>query len=71
MRKMINYFFSEEEKDLQTFYIAGNFVSTLPLEFLTNEKIARENYISIKSHQDFILKANQLTLTAVSAASAF
>jgi hypothetical protein len=61
MRKLVNYFFDAEKNSVQTFYVAGNYVSTLPLEFLTNEKIARENYTSIKNHEELIIKANQLT----------
>lgn len=59
MRKMVNYFFDTEEKSLQTYYIAGNYLSTLPLELLTNQKIARENYCCIKNYQETMIKANQ------------
>jgi predicted acylesterase/phospholipase RssA len=31
MRKLVHYFFDDEDAPLQTFYIAGNYVSTLPL----------------------------------------
>lgn len=59
MRKMVNYFFDAEANSIQTFYVSGNYVSTLPLEFLTNEKIARENYTNVKVHEELIIKANQ------------
>lgn len=36
MRKLVNYFFDSDQRSIQTYYVAGNFISTLPLEFLTN-----------------------------------
>lgn len=50
MRKLVHYFFEDDESALQTFYIAGNYVSTLPLELLTNQKIARENYTNVRDY---------------------
>ena len=41
MRKLYHYFFSSHEDHLRETYISGNYVSTLPLELLTNHKIAK------------------------------
>lgn len=63
MRKLVHYFFEDDSAALQTFYIAGNYVSTLPLELLTNQKIARENYTNVRDHEEITNKVAQYTPT--------
>lgn len=57
----MNFFFDSQEQKLQTFYIAGNYVSALPLQFLTNQKIASENYASNRVYEEIYTKGNQLS----------
>jgi hypothetical protein len=48
MRKLVNYFFSSPEDKLQQSFFSANFISTLPLELLTNQKLAKENFTNLR-----------------------
>jgi len=44
----MHYFFDSTKERTQEYYISGNFVSTLPLELLTNPKIAGSCFIDLQ-----------------------
>lgn len=71
MRKLIYYFFSSPEDALKETFISGNFVSTLPLELLTNQKLALENYVDPQVKEQIYTQNNKFSQAATGTDSTF
>ena len=64
MRKLVHYFFDSPKEKTRESFVCGNYVSTLPLELLTNPRMAKESFVHSKEREEDYLTRNKLFQTS-------